>query len=230
MAGGMGDADRIGIYGRSGSGKSTFAKALIRDRRRVIAFDPCDEYGDIPGFERFTNMGLLQARLARDPAAFRLAYIPPDGKEAERLNSLSSLVRVMQEPYRAGSSDWTLTFLVEELSMSFHVNGGDARAPGFGGLCARGRHYGVELVGVTQYAAEVGMKFRANAGQSVVFAQGAPRHQKAVLDLLGDGVTLDQVKALKPHEYLHRVEREGKTTPGRNTLSKPRKGGSMRNT
>jgi DNA helicase HerA-like ATPase len=195
-------AGRIGVWGRSGSGKSSYVKALIRDRPRVVIFDPLDEYAaELRGFKRCASVEDVRRGMVAAWSGFRLAYVPPAGREADRLSALCELLRYAQEPYRAGKSRAGLTLVVEEMNASFPVHGGAERAPGFAELCSRGRHYGIELIGVAQRIAEVSTRFRGNATQTVVFPQSGPRDLAAAKDALG-WVTQNQLRRLVPHRYL----------------------------
>ena len=197
-------AGRIGVFGRSGSGKSTYVKNLIRDERRLVVFDPCDEYRTL---KKTTPAGVLGAakRSYRD---FRLRVVPTGGGgEAAALSRLCDVLKLIQEPYKqnmAGAPE--LVLVVEEMNLSFPVHGGAEKAPAFAELCSRGRHWGIEIVGVSQRIAEVSTRFRGNLTEAVIFEQREPRDIKAAADALG--APRWRVEELLPFEYLTEEGRE----------------------
>lgn len=206
--------DRVGVFGRSGSGKSTYARALVAGASRVLVFDPMDEYGHGAGWRRVRTVAAVKDAMRASWGAFRIAYIPPAGAELAALDRLSRLVRLAQEPARGVE----LLFVVEELNLSFPVSGGDARCAGFAELCSRGRHWRVGLVGVSQRIAEVSTRFRGNVSELVIFAQRGARDLRAAADELGT-VDLGELRKLEPHHYIRL--RDGRIDRGRNSLKKP---------
>lgn len=177
--------DRIGIWGASGSGKSTYAKNLVNNRKRVIIFDPLDEYtgqvvrGDVDGVRR---------AMRDNWGGFHVSYVPPSGQEPRALSTLCRLLLKAQEPFKAGRSKLGLTLVVEELNLSFPVRGGASKSPGFAEVCSRGRHFGIEVVGISQRISEVDTRFRGNCSETVVFRQKGRRDIEVATQELGGAV------------------------------------------
>ncbi|MGF1609731.1 MAG: helicase HerA domain-containing protein [Kiloniellales bacterium] len=210
------NAGRIGVWGRSGSGKSTYVKALIAARRRVVVFDPLSEYGRLRGFVTVRTVDAVRRELAKRWAGgFKIAYVPPSMSEAAALDRLALLVLAAQAPYRDGRDRRQLTLVVEEMNLSFPVGGLPAELRGFGEICSRGRHYGIEVIGVSQRIAEVATRFRGNCTATVVFAQQGPRDLRAAADALGFADPTE-IRALGDHAYL-RAE-AGQLSRGKNRL------------
>ncbi|KEP71760.1 hypothetical protein DL1_00370 [Thioclava dalianensis] len=207
------NAGRIGVWGRSGSGKSSYVKNKLRGVRRVVIFDPLAEYGG-EGFRviehRAHGLDGVRVQMAANWRGFRLAYVPPSGREAAALSGLSRLLMAAQEPFRATGRGAQITLAVEELNMSFTVNGGANHAPGFAEICSRGRHYGIEVIGISQRIAEVATRFRGNCTETVVFPQKGKRDLDAAAAELG--VDVAQVRGLQNLHYLH--EQGGTVTAG----------------
>jgi len=213
------NAGRIGVWGRSGSGKSSYIKKRIAGQRRVIVFDPLEEYA-AEGFIAIRG-GLDAVRVAmRDNwRGFRLAYVPPSGREARALSGLSRLLMSAQQPAKDNGGGAGLTLVLEEMNLSFPVHGGEAKAPGFAEICSRGRHYGIEVIGASQRIAEVSTRFRGNGTETVVFAQKGPRDLAAAAAELGCDPA--KVKALVNLSYIH--EKAGAITSGKLTFNKSAK-------
>lgn len=207
------DAGRIGVWGRSGSGKSSYAKARMKSARRVVVFDPMGEYG-AEGFRvvdhRRHGLDTVRIKIMEDWRGFRIAYRPPGGREVEALSALSRLLMATQAPYQSTGRGDRLTLVVEEMNLSFPVSGVPKKWAGFAEICSRGRHYGIEVIGISQRIAEVATRFRGNCTETVVFPQKGKRDLDAAAAELG--VHPDQVRALKKLHYLH--EQDGEVTAG----------------
>ncbi len=215
------DAERIGVWGRSGSGKTAWVKRYLAKKSRVVIFDPQGEYlAQVKTVIEHRHNGSLdevrRAMLA-DPRGFRISYIPPPGKEVAALDGLSKTLWRAQQGYRAkkrGSAH--IVLVVEEMNMSFKVHGGAERCPGFANICSRGRASGIEAVGVSQGIAEVATRFRRNCSQTVVFAQADGTDRKAAGQVLF--MKPDQIEDLPALSFLHR--KNDQVTRGKITFPK----------
>ena len=127
------------------------------------------------------------------------------------------MMRALQLEYKSGRHEMLVTLVVEELNNSFGNGWGVARAPEFGELCSRGRHYGVEVIGVSQRLAEVDTRFRGNLTECVVFMQAGRRDLDAAADALGF-VKREDIQGLAPHCYI--MNTEGAISTGKNRLSR----------
>lgn len=129
------------------------------------------------------------------------------------LDLLSKLLKYAQRPFFEGVDDREITLLVEEMNISYPVTGVPHALGGFPDLCSRGRHFGVEIIGLSQRIAEVNTRFRGNCTETYVFRQKGPRDLKAAASELGD-VKPAEIQALQPHCYIH--EKDGTITKGKN--------------
>lgn len=196
------DACRIGIYGRSGSGKTAFVKQHLRSDRRALIFDPLAEYPALCGIRAADTLrGVLDGVRAGWRRGFKIAYMPPAGREAEALHDLCKLILRVQEPYREGVPIPKLTLVVEELNLSFPVAALPRDLTGFAELCSRGRHWGVNLIGVSQRVAEVNTRFRGNTDRALFFAQQDHRDVSTIVSMIGPSWRA-ALQALQPGEYL----------------------------
>lgn len=201
------DAGRIAVWGSSGSGKSTYVQRRIANARRVVVFDPMAEYEKCDRARRLDDIRLL---MEANWTAFRIAYRPPVGKEAEALSKVCFGLLKAQEPFLAGQSKRRLTLVVEELNLSFPVHGGATKCPGFAEICSRGRHSGITVIGISQRAKEVSKRFRGNCTEAVTFMQFDEGDAKAAAESVR--CRFNQI----PSEPLHYIRRSGaKVTTGK---------------
>ena len=79
-----------------------------------------------------------------------------------------------------------LTLVVDEMDLSF-PSGIRQRNPkhGFLGLCLRGRHYGINLVGISQRPKLVDISFRANMSAVYLFSLAEPDDIDVALKMVG---------------------------------------------
>ena len=205
------NAGRIGVWGASGSGKSTYVKRKIASIKRLVIFDPLDEYSTLAGVKRVTSVDQVRQAMLADWTGFRVAYVPPSGKEPRALSQLCKLLMQAQEGFKAAGKGAGITLVIEEMNLSFPVKGGEAQSRGFAEVCSRGRHYGIEVYGLSQRIAEVSTRFRGNCTETIALRQQGPRDVQAASDALG--VDRGRVQALKNLDYLH--AQNGEITAGK---------------
>ena len=215
------NSGRIGVWGASGSGKSAYTKRRVKDARRVVIFDPLDEYDG----QTVRDLDGVRLAMRRSWSRFRVSYVPRPGSEPKSLSALCKMLMMAQQPFKDTGRGEGLTLVVEEMNLAFPVAGGAQKCPGFAEICSRGRHFGIEVVGVSQRLAEVDTRFRGNCTETVVFRQKGPRDKQAAAAELG--VRVSDLPAENLH-YLHEksghIER-GKITFGRgaaNTNAAPK--------
>lgn len=204
------NAGRIGVWGASGSGKSSYVKRKIKDIKRLVVFDPLDEYGPLCKVKARSLEDVRKA-MRKDWQGFKIAYVPPAGKEPAALSGLSRLLTAAQQPYKDKGRGAGVTLIVEEMNLSFPVHGGETKAAGFAEICSRGRHYGIEVYGLSQRIAEVSTRFRGNCTETVILRQQGPRDLAAAVDAIGGRKA--EIAALRNLDYLH--ERQGEVTKGK---------------
>lgn len=209
------DATRIGVYGASGSGKSTLVKTMLKSDHRQIVFDPMDEYTAY-GYRRFEKLPVMGKALAKAwGKGFRFCYVPPANREPVALHQLARMLKAMQSDYKANRDKRKITLIVEELNLSFPVTSLPQELAGFSDICSRGRHYGINIIGITQRPAEVNTRFRGNLEGQYIFRLAEHNDISAIQKTLGpEGAA--EVKALAQHEYIHFVN--GNREKGKNKL------------
>lgn len=213
------NAGRLGIWGASGTGKTTYLLDRLHGVRRVVVMDVT---GDLvrEGFQRCNSVEEVRAAIVANWRGFRLAYCATPGQETRCLNQLAQLLSVAQAGYEAEYHDMTLTLAVDEMADAFPATGGLKKVPHYATLCSQGRHKGIALIGCSQRIAEVHTKFRGNCNEAVVFASIEPNDVERSADTLGlRGADRNRVRNLEALHFLHRTGAgapiDGVVTPGR---------------
>ncbi|MCC3859768.1 hypothetical protein [Pseudemcibacter aquimaris] len=213
----MGQPHRTGIYGASGSGKSTLARYLAKSEKRLIIFDPAldwsKELGQKRGWTVCHTIAETRATLKKKWSGnFKIIFVPKAGNEIEELDQLSLLILQAQKPYFEGKKIPQITFAVDEMNTCFPVSGLKAHYKQFGNICSRGRHYGINVYGLTQRIAEVHTKWRGNCSTMYILRLASARDRDTVYGEIGREHAND-VKALKNFEYF-KIE-QGEVTRGK---------------
>ncbi|GHU02572.1 hypothetical protein FACS1894186_7490 [Alphaproteobacteria bacterium] len=102
-------------------------------------------------------------------AGFRVMYVPTAGREEDELSRLSAFLYDIQGNYHRHQTK--ITLVADEVHLGFPQ---PARVVphGFATLCTRGRHRGINLVGITQRTAQVNPAFRGNLEYAYFFRHG----------------------------------------------------------
>ncbi len=184
---------RMGIFGASGTGKTTLAQSLITPKlaTRLIVFDPMGEYKD-PSIKKMATINDLVKHVRNNFGSFRVSYVPPATARADALNKLSAVALKIQAPYQDKPEGKLLTFLVDELHLGLPLHG-ESKCPHFGELNTHGRHFHIDIIGVSQRIAKCGMDFRSQLTQSVIFALGAPQDVAAASALGYQAKTIESL-------------------------------------
>ena len=208
------------IYGATGTGKSTAARALLRGRQHVIAIDPMGEYGG-KGWSSVTTRRGVQDAVARQIAAgrpIRVAY-QCGGAYATEAPWLAQGVWALQRAWREGRA--RITLVMEEANAYYPaqaMQSGQARI--FDELVLRGRHRGIDIVAVTQRPAGVSMSLRGNAGEIWAFYMPAKRDRQSTEEKAENAAAI--IKALPKYQCLRirlqslelwKTTKNGKLTP-----------------
>ncbi len=209
------DAKKIGVWGGTGSGKSTRVKEIIADNDRVIVIDPIGDYQHEKGFKKFKTLrGLYMAIRAGWNSGFRLVLIVQRGDDpAAVLEELAEGLFVIQKRYKDNQCDKGITLVVEEMSLCYPERTIRQSERSFLELVNLGRHYGVEIIGVSQRIAEVKKNFVGNCTEHYFLRLGSAADRNAVTGIIGTEHKQALI-GLQTHEYLH--FEQGKVTKGRN--------------
>lgn len=209
----MFEADRIGIVGGSGTGKTTVQNQIMRPHRRVVLFDAEDERAKTAfkeGFTEINSFDELQDKVdANYAAGFRYWFKQED--HIDQIQALSDLsLYLMDIQAQAGKLYGTdkrpkILLSVDEMAESAPNHALKKDQQEFFNLCRRGRKKGIDLIGATQRPAEVSTSFRGQLKKVFFFNFTAANDLKAVRDWGGDedGAWLaNEVRKLKTLEYI----------------------------
>lgn len=209
------DAGKTGVWGGTGSGKSTRVKELTAKNNRLIVIDPIGDYEKESGFTGYKTLKGLYAGIKKNwHKGFRLVLTVPRGTDPKaQLEALADGLFKIQKPYYDGKDKRIITLVVEEMSICYPEKTLGAGERNFMELINLGRHYGVEIIGVSQRIAEVKKNFVGNVSEHYFFRMGAAVDYDAALRLIGRDRQAE-LKGLQTHEYLH--FEQGKVTKAKN--------------
>lgn len=192
------DADIQVVLGRRGSGKSTLLKRLLEPEKRVIVFDVQREYGEAGFLVVETLSGLREAMAAGWNSGFRVAYVPPRRGRLEAFEQVAELILRAQNPYTIGTDQRQILFVVEEINVAYpnRLNA----APAFTECILQGRHYGINLIGVSQRPTLIAPNFRGNAETWYVFPLDSHDDRMEVIHKIGPEWK-EKLRNLQNHNY-----------------------------
>ncbi len=212
---------RLGIFGRSGTGKSTLAKSLIKPLsiERLIVFDPHNEYGFDPKkqtakenlkLKQVSGINPLIAALSRAWDAgdtFRFRYVPHSAYRVDALNKVSAVINRMQDI----PDPRPLWFLVDEIHLGYGLHD-KLKCLNFGEVNTGGRKKNIHVIGCSQRVSWVGMDFRSQLTDSCVF------HLNDAIDVKAGallGYPAETIENLPLHQYL--TKKDGKIVQKKTT-------------
>jgi hypothetical protein len=180
------------VFGKRGSGKTCKAANLVKTTSRVLFYDTLGH--DYKNGVVFLDLAKLKAYWRTVyQKNFRLIYRPDDPE------------RDFPEVCRLVAACQRLTVVVEELDLFFS---GGRCCDEFTHLIFRGRHYGVELVGVTQRPRGFGRGLTAMAKEFFIFSTREPDDVKYFRDRLGDEVA-EKIQQLDQFNYVEYLDYGG---------------------
>lgn len=196
-------ARRVGIFGASGSGKTTKALELVKNIDRLVVFDPLDEFSY--KFVKFTDIKTLKNAILKNYASgFKVRFVPNLGQAKKQLSEICIFLRQLQAGYKFSKFSSLVTLYVDELDLGFPLN--ESRADGNNGfyyLCCRGRHYGINIVGVSQRMSLVDLPFRANLSDMYIFRLADFNDIKSACAMIGNNYK-SQIQVLQNYRYIYK--------------------------
>lgn len=200
---GQTDSIRLGFFGSSGSGKTYRAKQLTKGLKRLVVFDPTPEVDWRSECELCgTVTDCMDYVKNHFDNEFRFCVIPSFGQEEKELDELCLFLISLQRQFCRHRAK--ITLVVDELDMSF--NSGTSlknKKNYFAYLCRRGRHLGVNLLGISQRINQVDTAFRSNLSGMYLFQHTEQIDIRQCLSMLAKqyhNVFLN----LEPRQYIYK--------------------------
>ena len=177
------------VFGKRGSGKTIKACNLTRHCNRVLYYDTLGhDYND--GVVIYSLDELRRFWLNVYQSDFRIVFIT-----TKHENDFSQVCQQV-------ASCRNMTFVVEELDLFFL---GGRCCQELNDLTFRGRHYDVELVGITQRPKGFGRGLTSQAKEFYVFSTHEPDDVKYFKDRLG-GEVAEQIQKLEQFQYVQYLD------------------------
>lgn len=152
------DGRLIIISGASRCGKTTYVAQQVKAAKRVLAYDPEDQWCRLPGWKRITTRAEL-LKLVERPGSFKAGFVAGGDLKAEFDFWCAAVMY-------AGRYLNPITAIAEELS---DVTS-QGKAPGaWGILLRRGLKRGITIYAISQRWAEADKTAVGNASEFVVF-------------------------------------------------------------
>lgn len=222
-------AFKTGIFGASGSGKSTQMKELLdkllpeSHYRGAIIVDVQGDWPDdvrkLGGRSYKTLKGLYSAMYKDWNKGFVSVLDLSDFTDTEARAMFLTLcddLRKIQQPYKDGKDNKRVILVCDEMADLEPNRTLKADEEQFKFLCRRGRHFGVDIIGGSQRFSDVATHFRGNLTECYYFNLPEKRDIDYVRSKIGGHA--DQITELEVHEYLH--VKSGKITKGWNEFAK----------
>lgn len=155
------------ISGRSRSGKSAWAKQAVADARRLVVWDPDDEWGDsgrgVVRVGSLSRLALLMWRHAEE--GFRFRFVPRSvGQELH--GAWAAIVLAWATEF----DGYGIAAVSDELA---DVTSPGKASAGWGQLVRRGLKRGVSLYSISQRWAEADKSAFGNCSRVVAFASSS---------------------------------------------------------
>lgn len=202
------DGRLVILSGKSRSGKTAYTVKAVANDKRILAWDPEDQWAQLRGWRRITTAKDLLAAIDK-PGNARLAYVPQG----------AGLVK--QFDFFAGSALYwgryhgSCTVIAEELADVTST----AKAPGnWGLLLRRGLKRGITIYAISQRWQEADKTAIGNASEIVCFCMATALNTAYMAR--NTRIPLDALNALVPLEYIKFDMATGAVTPGKLTFRK----------
>jgi hypothetical protein len=194
-------ADVIAVIGATGSGKGVFIKnyELKKSEKRILLWDYMREYAALTDVQT-DSLGDALATLRG--AKFRTAF-QPSFEDATRKKQFDLFCK-------AAVHVGNLRIVVEELSF---VTSPSFAPAGWKMVTSVGRHKGLRVIGASQRPAQVDKAFWSNCTEIHCGFLNYEDDQKTMARALG--VSLADIQALQPLEFIHKNVRTKEINQGR---------------
>lgn len=171
------------VLGKTGSGKTTWARNYIKTLSRVIVAEAGYNEFDIipcPTFDSLIDKIEKEDKGGR--GIFRVSYTP--------------LYHEQPMMFDVARCTKNVHLVIEEADRY-----DDPRScEEYDEIISRGRHYGVSIIGISLYPAKIPASLRSQASRVICFRQHEPKDVKYFYDVIGEAA--DQLPTLGQFEFL----------------------------
>ena len=196
------DGRLIVVSGATRSGKTAWTKKQLQRARRVTAWDPEDQWAQLPGWTKATTRTQLAEALSKK-GPVKVAYVA-GGKLADEFNFWAQVVMY------AGRYVEPLDAIAEELADVTTV----AKAPEHWGiLIRRGLKRGITIYAISQRWAEADKTTVGNASRFVMFRQSSG--DDVAYLARKTRVQVEKLDGLKQLEFVEKCAITGTETEGK---------------
>lgn len=172
------------IFGKTGGGKSWLAKKIIERYKRVIVFDPREEYS---GYVVQDFADFIDYIKNRDTFTVVCRYRDP-----EDFDYTAKACEILQE----------VLLVLEECEVFISSYDTDVTLP-VNALISFGRHSAVSILAISRRPTEVSVKLRAQTDGVITFKQTEP----AIIKYLEQwGFSPEEIEALDASKYEYALE------------------------
>jgi hypothetical protein len=181
------------ILGKKGSGKTVIARHLVKDRPRLVAYDPMRQFGAC-GVSLGTFEDILSYISENRRGPFRAIYQPeiPIGSTQDTVQQ--EFIRICDLVNRLVN----VCFLVDEIDNCLPPR--DRENGFFKNMIQRGRHAGVSLVATTIRYTDTQRNLTAQADKIVCFHTHEPSDIRYFKSYFGE--MADDLPQLPPFHYI----------------------------
>lgn len=196
------DGKLLVIGGASRCGKTAWTKRQVQRERRVIAWDPEDQWAQLPGWRKVTSRAEL-LQLVQTAGPFKLAYVA-GGKLSEGFDFWAGCVM------HSGRYYAPLACVAEELA---DVTNPSKAPDQWGILLRRGLKRGITIYAISQRWAEADKTAVGNASAFVLFRMSSG--DDIAYMSRKTRVPADQLNGLKPLEWVYFDATNGNISRGK---------------
>lgn len=182
----------ITILGKKGSGKSVMARYYVRDKRRLVVYDPMMQFSSL-GVVINNRLDLCHYLKLNMRRSFRVVYQPIIG-----LREDDFVKTEFREICRILSCFSNIYFMVDEIDNCLSPRGKDNGF--FSNMIQRGRHDQISIVATTIRYTDVSRSLTAQADIIICFHTHEPSDVKYFRNYLG--AFADQLPALPPYHFI----------------------------
>jgi DNA helicase HerA-like ATPase len=197
------DANIYCVYGMRGTGKSTVGVSIVkRANMPTVIIDTSGSWSEDLGIVEVHSLKQVAAKIrAKWHQNFKIIYNPPEGYEVLALHQLSRLMEKAQANYKLGKMRRQVLLVVEEAHEFYPSEGMKQAEQGFKRVLNKGRHWGINVIALTQRPNEIRPTIRGQADITYCLKLKDEASIKAIVAIAGRKYK-DDFENLKRFEYL----------------------------